>query len=162
MPYRLEGSEVVLQSGDEGYVLDGACGGGGGEEVAHHGAVDADVLSFGRLPKPGGDEDMRGLEVSDGGGEVIGIEQIGSDEVDAFEAGGWAAGEAVDLPAFGEQMLCEVVSHDAGDSGYECYGWHLCPLRRPSALLGLDEGRCGSMRTYRKRLALGCRKAVAL
>jgi hypothetical protein len=44
--------------------------------------------------------------------------------VDAFEAGGGTTGYAVDLPAFREQVVSEVVSYDAGDSGDERYLGH--------------------------------------
>jgi hypothetical protein len=112
-----EGSEVVLEAGDERGVLEGAGGGDGFEEVAHHGAVDADVLFFGGLAEPGGDEDVGGFECGDGGAEGGGVEEVGGDEVDAGDVGGGAAGEAVDVPAFGEELVGEVVADDAGDSG---------------------------------------------
>ncbi len=59
----------------------------GFEEVAHHGGVDADVFGFGGLAQPGGDEDVRGLEVGDGAAESGGVEEVGGDEVDAGDVG---------------------------------------------------------------------------
>ena len=97
----LEGAEVVLEAGDEGYVVDGVRGARSGEEVPDHGAIDADVFFLCGLAQPGGDEDVSRFEMSDGGGEGGGIEEVGGDEVDAFEAGGWTAGEAVHLPSSG-------------------------------------------------------------
>jgi len=115
----------VLEAGDECRVLKGAGGGDCFEEVAYHRAVDADVFFFGGLAQPCGDEDVGGFEMDYGGAEGGRIEEVGGDEVYARDVGGGAAGQAVDLPAFGEEVMGEVVSDDAGDSGDECGWWHL-------------------------------------
>jgi hypothetical protein len=54
----LEWAKVVLEAGDQGHVLDGGGGFEGGEEVADHGGVDADVLGLGGLAEPGGEKDV--------------------------------------------------------------------------------------------------------
>ena len=59
-----------------------------------------------------------GYGVAEGGG----IEEVGGDEVYAGDVRGGATGQAVDLPTFGEEVVGEVVTDDAGDSGDECGG----------------------------------------
>ena len=84
----------MLEAGDESYVLEGSGRGDCFEEVAHHGAVDADVFGFGGLAEPCGDEDVGGLEIGYGGAEGGGVEEVGGDEVYAGDVGGGATGEA--------------------------------------------------------------------
>jgi len=44
-----EWTQVVLETGDERYVLDGLRSREGVEDIAHHAGVDADVFGFGGL-----------------------------------------------------------------------------------------------------------------
>jgi hypothetical protein len=124
----LEWAEVVLETSDECRVLKGAGGGDYFEEVAHHGAVDTDVFLFGGLAQPCGDEDVGGFEMGYGGAEGSAVEEVGGDKVHAGDVRGGATSQAVNLPAFGEEVMGEVVADDAGDSGDECGGWHSFPF----------------------------------
>ena len=133
----------MLEAGDESGVLESAGGSDGFEEVAHHGAVDADVFFFGGLAEPCGDEEVGGFEVGYGGAEGDGIEEVGGDEVYAVDVSGGTAGEAVDLPSVGEEVMGEVVADDAGDSGDECGAWHSFSSNGPEDWMsGTSRIRC--------------------
>ena len=73
----LEGSEVMLQSGQQGDMAHAAVGLERGEQVAQRAAVDLDVLRFGVLSDPGGDDDDLRTETGDGGPSSVGVEEVG-------------------------------------------------------------------------------------
>jgi len=126
-----EGPQVVLETGDQSGVLEGAGRNDCFEEVAHHGAVDADVFFFGGLAEPCGDEDVRGRKVGYGGAQGEGIEEVCGHEVDAFYISGRMTGKAVNLPSVGEQLVGQVIADDTGNSGDECCWWHSVPRINP-------------------------------
>ena len=116
---RFERAEVMFEACHQGHVLDGAGGAERVEQVADHGAVDPDVLGFGGLAEPAGEEDVGGSLRFEGLGESGGVEEVGGDRVQALDIGAGAAGEAADRPAAAEEVTGQVVADDAGRAGDE-------------------------------------------
>ena len=125
-----EGSEIVLETGNEGDVLDRACGCDGCEQVPHHGGVDADVFGFGGLAEPGGEKDVSDFFALKGLLKAGRIEEVSGYGFEPGNVGVWLAREAQDLPALSDEVGGEVVADDSGDAGDECGGhWRLLRSR---------------------------------
>ena len=106
-----EGSEIVLGAGDQRGVPEWLAR-QGLEQVAGHATVDAHVFRLGGLAQPGAEEDVRRLDVGQGGFEGLRILQVGGHRGDARHLLG-LAGQARYLPAFGDQVRGEVDARDA-------------------------------------------------
>ena len=107
----LERAEIMLQPGHQRDMSDpGALQ--AVQQVAHHAAVDADILGLGGLSQPGGDEHRIRLQAGEGSLGGGGVLQIGSDRRDA-RLPVRPACQTVDRPALVEQSLRGGAADDA-------------------------------------------------
>lgn len=103
----------MLQPGDQGDVLEVRSGADRIQQVAHHFPVDAAVLGFRRLARPGRDEDMADVQALQGRRGLLRLGQVGRDRPDLGPAERRTARQAVDGPAPVEQPFGKVSADDA-------------------------------------------------
>ena len=129
----LEGAEIVLEARHQRHVAEVGRVVQRVQDVADHGAVDGAVLGLGGLPRPGGEEDVGGLDRRQRPADALGVAQVGRDRADPGRRGLGVAGEAVDGPAARlQQVLGEVAAGDAGDAHDQrgrCHGLLPGPAR---------------------------------
>ena len=116
---RLEGTEVVLEPGQQRDMTHRPRAPDGLQDVADHRAVDADVLRLGLLAGPGGDEDVRRPVPGEGVSQAGGVGQVGLDGYDATDLARAAPRQAEDLPARVDEEAGQGVSGDAGGADYK-------------------------------------------
>jgi hypothetical protein len=135
----LERTEIVLQPSDQRDMLDRAPPRERIEHVAHHGAVDADVLRLGRLPQPSRQEHMRRLRVLQRGTQARGIEQVCFDRPEPIDVGRRAACEPEHLPAPLAKASGQIVADYAAGTDDQR---GICHDGLPSPGRGPEIGRC--------------------
>ena len=138
----LERPEVMLQAGDEGDVPEALGRIEGGEQVPHQGAVHRAILLLGRPADPGRDENVGGVDAGERRPERLQFKQIGRDGSNAGDAALRLAGDAMDLPTFGDKMLSQIAPYQAGHSGDDCSQCHgVSPYSKTFIELPCNKGR---------------------
>ena len=85
LPIGLERAEIVFEARNQRHMPHGTGSRRDGQQVAHHGGIDLDILCFGRLTHPGGKEDVGGAQSVQRGPQASRIEQIGGNGLNAFD-----------------------------------------------------------------------------
>ena len=120
-----ERAQVVFQAGHQRDVAHAVPWRQRVEQVAHQGGIDADVLGFGVLAHPGGDEDVGRRDVGQRGAQGCGVEQVGGDVAHGGQVLWGAARQADHVPARGQQFARDMVAADAGDADDQCGSFHV-------------------------------------
>ena len=120
----LERTEVMLEPGHQRHVAERTHRRQRVEDVAHHGAVDPDVVRLGFLPQPCADEGVGGAQPLQRGAKRCRVEQIRLYRQHAVNVVGRPPRQPIHLPAPRAQMAGKVVAHDAAGSHHKRQACH--------------------------------------
>ncbi len=140
-PISLERAKVMLQPGHESDMPHGAGWRERIEQIAHHGAIDLDVLGLRLLTQPGREKDVGRAQRFERRLERASVQKVGFDGKDAFNVGWRAPRQPICRPAFSGQMPSQSIAYYAAGSDHKrlfrhsdhlhCpgVGWRPCPAK---------------------------------
>ena len=141
-------AKVMLQASDQRDMAHALFGRQGVEQVTHQRRIDADILRFGVLAHPGGNEHVGRRHIGQRGAQRLRVQQVGRDMVHIRQILRRAARQTDHLPAVDQQFARDMVAANPGNTHNQRCSFHVIPCVSMRTILTVDRERRSRRRDH--------------